>query len=177
MTSTALYTFCKETIANIESVFASKSDYEDEHKLLKDRHDLASTISGTQKLHHFKPISSSTVLIKRFSNSEIFHVKKICDVVQLLEEEHINGYVTVVYDGAWWLGYVVDKDTEQNTVKVSFLSPKGPSTSFKYPEQQDMLDVPYCDILTAVNVSTQTGRIYVLEEAEQKKATCTLQMK
>jgi hypothetical protein len=40
-----------------------------------------------------------------------------------------------------------------------------------------MLDVPYCDILTAVNVSTQTGRIYVLEEAEQKKATCTLQMK
>ena len=43
LTSTALYTFCKETIANIEFVFASKSDYEDEHKLLKDRHDLASS--------------------------------------------------------------------------------------------------------------------------------------
>ncbi len=56
--------------------------------------------------------------------------------------------VTVVYDEAWWLGYVIEKDTEKKTVNINFLTLKGPSPYFKYPERQDLLDVPYCDILT-----------------------------
>ncbi len=136
---------------------------------------MASTIAGTQKLHHFKPLCSSSLLVKQFSSSVTFQIKKICNIEHLIQEDQTNGYVTVVYDEAQWLGYVIEKDTEKKTVNINFLTPKGPSPYFKYPEKQDLLDVPYCDILTKVNVTTLTGRTYTVEESEQKKATYALQ--
>ncbi len=97
---------------------------------------------GTQRLHHFQPMSTSTLRVKRFSSSDTFQIKKGCNSGQILQDEHINGYVTVVYDNTWWLGYVIDKNTEEKTVSVNFLTPRGPSPSFKYPERQDILNVP-----------------------------------
>ncbi len=85
--------------------------------------------------------------------------------------------MTVVYDNAWWLGYVIEKNTEEKTVSVNFLTPRGPSPSFKYPERQDILNVPYCDILSTVRATTTTGRTYIVEVAEQKNATNALQKK
>jgi hypothetical protein len=85
--------------------------------------------------------------------------------------------VTVVYDNAWWLGYVIEKNTEEKTVSVNFLTPRGPSPSFKYPERQDILTVPYCDILSTVSATTTTGRTYIVEVAEQKNATNAIQKK
>jgi len=49
--------------------------------------------------------------------------------------EPINGYVTAMYDGFWWLGYVRDSaepeinrwDCETEEVEVNFLHPSGPS--------------------------------------------------
>jgi hypothetical protein len=83
---------------------------------------LASTFVGTQKKHLFYPLITSTLKVKRFSGLDTFQIKKICNFEQLLHEEHINGYPgyeTVVYDEAWWLWYVIKKNTEQ-TVKVNF---------------------------------------------------------
>ncbi len=74
---------------------------------------------------------------------------------------------------AWWLGYVIEKNKEDKTV----LAPRGPFSSFKYPDRQDILNVPYCDILSAISTSTKTGRTYVVEEAEQKNAINALQKK
>jgi hypothetical protein len=70
---------------------------------------------------------------------------------------------------------VLDKNTEERTVKVNFLTPKGPSASFRYPERPDILNVPYSDILSTVNATTKTGRSYIVEETSQKKATYALQ--
>jgi len=70
---------------------------------------------------------------------------------------------------------VVEKDTEKKTVNINFLTPKGPSPYFKYPERRNLLDVSNCDILTKVNVTTLTGRTYTVEESEQKKTTHALQ--
>jgi hypothetical protein len=81
--------------------------------------------------------------------------------------------VTVVYDNAWWLGYVIEKNTEEKTVSVNFLTPRRPSPSFKYPERQDILNVPYFDILS----TTTTGRTYIVEVAVKKNATNALQKK
>jgi hypothetical protein len=177
LTPTAFYDFCKKNIVNIEFVYATNEDYEGEYQLLQERHNTALTIVGTQRLHHFQPMSSSTLKVKRFSSSDTFQIKKVCNSGQILQDEHINGYVTVVYDNAWWLGYVIEKNTEEKTVSVNFFTPRGPSPSFKYPERQDILNVPYCDILSTVSATTTTGRTYIVEVAEQKNATNALQKK
>ena len=100
LTPTAFYDFCKKNIVNIEFVYATNEDYEGEYQLLQERHNTALTIVGTQRLHHFQPMSTSTLKVKRFSSSDTFQIKKVCNSGQILQDEHINGYVTVVYDNA-----------------------------------------------------------------------------
>jgi hypothetical protein len=109
-------------------------------------------------------MSTSTLKVKRFSSSDTFQIKKVCNSGQILQDEHINGYVTVVYDNAWWL-HVIEKNTKEKTVSVNFLTPRGSSPSFKYPERQDILNVLYCDILSTVSATTTTGRTYIVEVA------------
>ena len=119
-------------------------------------------------------MNETTLQVKIFSESQIYQTKQVCNKEHLLDEETINGYVTVHYDDSWWLGHVLEKDLSKKEVKVSFLEPKGPSRSFVYPTRPDELTVPFCDILTRVQVSTQTGRTYALMESEQTLANNAL---
>ena len=50
--------------------------------------------------------------------------------------EAISGYVTCIYDTEWCLAFVLETDKENAEVKVTFLHPRGPSCSFKYPLSQ-----------------------------------------
>lgn len=84
---------------------------------------------------------------------------------------HFKGYITAKYDGHWWLGCVLKTIPESEEVEISFLHPHGPSRSFKYPTQADILLMRCEDILTAVNPTTVTGRSYTLSEAEILAAT------
>jgi len=106
-----------------------------------------------------------------FQNSQ---TKKICYQEVSVDSDNINGYVTVKYDDSWYLGYVIDKDTVNMEVKISFLEPKGPSRSFVFPTRSDILLVPFCDILASVPVSTQTGRTYKLKNSDQEQARIAL---
>jgi len=76
-----------------------------------------------------------------------------------------------------WFQHCRAPNVKEKTVSVNFLTPRGPSPSFKYPERQDILNVPYCDILSTVSATTTTGRTYIVEVAEQKNATNALQKK
>lgn len=64
----------------------------------------------------------------------------------------------------WWLAYILDKNKDQDEVKVTFLHPKGPAPSFSYPKRPDILWIPFTDVLCIVNPTTPTGRFYVLSE-------------
>ena len=88
-----------------------------------------------------------------------------------LEIEEISGYVTCIYDAQWWLAFVLETDKVNAEVKVTFMHPRGPSRSFKYPSQPDILIVPSSDILTKVDAKTATGRTYTLSRKESKLAT------
>ena len=79
---------------------------------------------------------------------------------------HCTLRYTVHYDDSWWLGHVLEKDLLKKEVKVSSMKPKGPARSFVYPTRPDELTVPFCDVLTRVQVSSQTGRTYTLTELE-----------
>ena len=53
----------------------------------------------------------------------------------------ISGYVTVIYDGLCWLGYIVGVEESDRAVTVKFLHPCIPAASFVFPAQQDILDI------------------------------------
>ena len=89
-------------------------------------------------------------------------VKHVC-----LPFAAISGYVTVIYDGLCWLGYVVGVEESDRVVTVKFLHPCIPAASFVFPDLGDILDI----ILTHVNPTTATGRTYALSKNEMQDAS------
>lgn len=69
---------------------------------------------------------------------------------------------------------MIDTDEENAQVKLSFLHPSGPSTSYSFPSKPDVLLVPIQDILTIVNPTTVTGRVYNISDKETTKANAKL---
>lgn len=92
-----------------------------------------------------------------------------------LELDEIVGFITCLYDKEWWLGCVIN--TENEDIKISFLEPHGPAPFFKYPMVPDILLVNKTDVLTKVDPTKQTGRVYHLTEFESTQATKKLQSK
>ena len=88
--------------------------------------------------------------------------------------EEIHGFVTCLYDSTWWLGCVLNVNSSSDEIQVSFLHPPGPSPSFVYPSNSDILWVSRQSILTKVDPSTVTGRTYKITESGSKLASQTL---
>ena len=94
------------------------------------------------------------------------HIKYKCD---------IKGYVTAIYDGAWWVACVTGSDPEMQEVTLSFLHPRGPSRSFVYPHKADILTVDISDIMTFVEPTTYPERTYTLTDNEMDSTTQALE--
>ena len=86
----------------------------------------------------------------------------------------IGRYVTVVYNEACWLGCVLSVGESECVVTVKFLHPHLPSSSFVFPDQEDVMDIDPSDILTHVNPITATGKTYTLRKTEIQDANCAL---
>ena len=89
-----------------------------------------------------------------------------------LPPEIIAGFVTCLHDGNWWLACVLEVTHE---VKLTFLHPPGPSSSFRYPQSQDIHTIPIENILTLVDPRTRTGRVYLLTKKDITNASKKLQ--
>ena len=50
--------------------------------------------------------------------------------VQPTQDYQPGQYVACMYDGHWWLGNIIETDCEQDDVKVTFMHPCGPATTF-----------------------------------------------
>ena len=161
LTPVAFYDFCCEKISNIEFGFATVGDHEEEEKLLKLRLDPAQTITGTRKFHQFIPLDNSKLAVKRFSLDLNSHTKSVVKGNQSdIRIDDVAGYITVHYDGHWYVGYVKEVDEVEEAATIQFLHPHGPSPSFVYPRRDDILIVGIQDILTLVTVNTSNGRTY-----------------
>lgn len=172
----AFFDFCSKKIENIAFGLATKQDYLHEANLLKERLQQAETITGTRKLHQITPISHTEIAVKLFSLDTKSEVKKVVKTKHdQIKMDDIHGYVTVMYDGKWWLGYILEKDFDEATVK--FLHPHGPSPSFTYPRREDILLVSLKDILSKVNVKTVNGRTYTITKSEENQASDMLILK
>lgn len=177
MTPRQLYDWAKENIKNIDFIYSTQDEYQHERTLLERRLEEAKTVKGTQQFHNYVPKSETKVVVKTYSlaNESKEEIVSKNDVDCDLNLSDIVGFVTCIYDNEWWLGCVIGIENED--VKISFLEPHGPSHSFKYPRSPDILLVNKVDILTKVDPTTQTGRVYHLTESESNKSTKQLHYK
>lgn len=89
LTPAELFTYCQEEIKNIKFAFSTNADHEAEAELLKERHEMAITISGTQKLHYFEPCSLDSLIVKAFSSDTVIHNKKVANLDATMPEKDI----------------------------------------------------------------------------------------
>ena len=129
---------------------------------LKERQARAVTITGTQKLHFFEPVSQSELRVKTFSSNDEFMIKRVNHEEETNDDKEVSGYITVIYDNKWYLAYTISKDSQRKEATVVFLKPHGPSKTFKYSK---------------VDVSTKDGINYKLNSAEQKRISRMLNKK
>lgn len=161
-----LFEWAVENITKVNFAYSTQEEYVESELFLKSRFDQAVTIKGTQQYHAFIPKTTSKLLVKNFSDNLQGWEKVVSKPPDKLKLEDISGYVTAVYKANWWLGYILQKNEELDEVKITFLHPSGPSTSFSYPRDTDVLWVSVVDVLTKVNPVTPTGRSYVLPESD-----------
>lgn len=177
MTPRQLYDWAKDNIANIYFLYSTTEAHEAEAKILKDRFKAAKTIRGTQQFHNYRPMNETRVSVKNYSFSEesAIEIVSSIDADDDLDVKDVKGFVTCQYLDKWWLGCVLG--IKRCEVKISFLEPHGPSPSFKYPQFADILVVHKSAILTKVDPTTATGRVYQLTESESQKANKKLFLK
>ena len=74
-----------------------------------------------------------------------------------------------MYEQHWWVGIILEVDTEQDDAKVKFMHPAGPAWSFYWPDVDDICFIPNIDILMKVDVPTTTsGRQYTFKSVDIK---------
>ena len=171
MTPHQLFEWASNNIQGIVFQYCSCSEYEEVKNQLEARFQASRTIPGMRKFHSFIPVSQESIQVRSFSRATTIKTEKVTKQESELAIDDISGFVTCVYDAHWWLALVLETDKENAELKVTFLHPQGPSHSFKYPTQPDILVVPSSDILTKVNAKTATSHTYTLSRKESKLAT------
>ena len=117
-------------------------------------------------IHSFVPVSNSKVRVRFYSASHTLKEERVTLAKNDLPLESIVGFVTCLCDGNWWLACVLEVIQEDSLVKLTFLHPHGPCSSFKYPQIQDIHTIPIDDIVTLVDPRTRTGRVYTMSKRE-----------
>lgn len=171
MTPRQLFDWACTNVPAVHFGNCSMEDYERERDNLEQRFALSRTIPGTRKLHSFIPISNRKVAVRFYSASDTFREEKVTVGKNDLPLESISGFVTCLRDRNWWLACVLEVIQEDSLVKLTFLHPRGPSSSFKYPQTEDIRTLPIDNILTLVDPRSRTGRVYSLSKKEVTSAS------
>ena len=76
--------------------------------------------------HTVIPGSRQGLQLKRFSSTETSSERHHINIPSAtLSLEQIKGFVTCIYNGAWWLGCVMNVNTTSEEILINFLHPKG----------------------------------------------------
>lgn len=153
LSAEVMFNFCKDKINGITFFYSSKEEIEETRSKNKKRYEQVSTIPGTRSLHQFIAIDKNTVGIKRCSEEKTFakqhRFNKEVEAVKPFNMK-VSMYVAVVYDNAWWLGNILEIDEVEQDVKIKFLHPRGPASSFFWPTKDDFCYSPFENILCEI---------------------------
>ena len=73
-----------------------------------------------------------------FSSSATFKEERVTLKTSDLQVDLIVGFITCLYDKKWWLACVLQIIQEDSQIKLTFFHQHGPSSSYEYPETQDI---------------------------------------
>ena len=51
-------------------------------------------------------------------------------------------YVCCIYDSNWWIGHVLETDSNENDLRINFLHPYESSKYFYWPSRADICWIP-----------------------------------
>ncbi len=162
LTPDDLYSFCRDNITGITSIFVSKEEIKSVHEAQISRFACGSTVAGTRENHHFIPVDKNHIQVSRvsgditsfiatFGSAEAPHVQ-----VQLSDLEP-GRYVACMYDEKWWIGNVCENSEEEKDSMISFMHPNGPSNQFCWPSRRDTCWIPWDHILCVIVAPSTTG--------------------
>ena len=98
------------------------------------------TVPGTRQ-HCFHHVSLFKVKVSQFSTSTQTQQETMTAEEHVIRFKGVKGYVTVQYDGWWWLGMVKSQYQREREAVINFLNHRGQARSFTYPERPDNLVV------------------------------------
>jgi hypothetical protein len=154
MTPHQLYKWAQSSMHNPNFDFVTENENEEEG-LLSSQFATAQTVHGTQQLHAFMPVKKGVLNTNIYSASPNYTENPVSSVRKDTNQlKDITGFVSCMYDNFWWLGCVLSVSEESNDVKISFLHPHGPSTSYIYPAMPHIVRLPQSAILAKVSSNT-----------------------
>lgn len=180
VTAAGVHTFCQTHIDNINFHFLGKNCNDLLRIKLEERFSKTRTVPGTRSYHHFKPLSSDSMEIRKVSDSE-----KISLFFTFNEDEDVckwkcirltpNSYVAGVYDDKWYFALVKKVFDEEGDVDLLFLHPPGPAASFFWPHHEDSCFIPLEHILCTVSApqTSSSGRVYYFSQEDIKVTEIT----
>ena len=173
LTPSQMFKFCQENIEGINFIFISKQEIETSRNFLKKRFDAVKVaVPGTRSFHQFVPLTDRIIRTKRCSEDDDYvltHNLYEHNESVIVELNSLD-YFTCLYEQRWWVGIILEVDTEQGDAKVKFMHPAGPARSFYWPDVDDICFIPNIDILMKVDVPTTTsGRQYTFKSVDIKK--------
>ncbi len=163
LTPDDLYSFCRDNISGVISVFVSKEEIEMVRKSQDTRFEHGSTIAGTRENHQFIPIDQQSVQVSRISG-DIPFIASLGSKPLALEPLDLQPgkYVACIYEQQWWIGNITENSVEEKDSLITFLHPHGPSKSFQWPLRSDICWIPWEHVLCIIvaPTTTATGRSY-----------------
>jgi hypothetical protein len=178
ITPEQMFEFCKSYFKEIKFFFIRSSDVKEKEAFLETRFEKSLTITGTQKLHKFVPLSYGQIKVFETSDAEEGEDRQI--IIQRYTRPRFcppkpecGTYVICTYNNQKWVGFVNSIDEEFQDYKIQFLHPQGISKYYYYPEVEDTCMIDAKDIkelLSTPSLNAGTSRIqYIFSKREIMK--------
>ena len=142
-------------------------------------------LPGTKSFHHYTPISTKEMGVKRVSTDQDFEFIFNFKTGQYREENEIRSspaqptisisggeYVVYMCEGKRRVGVVMSVDDEEKEAKIRFMHPPLPTTSLSWPSQIAECNVPLLCILMELSPpisTTSSGRSYSFTSDDLEK--------
>lgn len=93
------------------------------------------------------------------------------DIENAGERYQVDAYVAAIYESKWYIGKILEYDSEDQEYHVTFMT--GGKKSFRWPENADKIWIPDSDILCSLNEPVKQGKtrnMFKFSEKDLEKA-------
>ena len=177
LTVNDMFQFCTQNLGSkIKSFLTSAEEIEETEQQLTERFEGAKRIPGTRKYPKFLPVSETQMIAHHISNDNEGDLKYVTgdkENLNAYKDVKVGSYVVCIYNGQKYVGIVESYNSEFEDFLINFMTPKGFSKYYTFPEVKDSCNIISEDIigtLNCPNLKAGTSRVqYEFKDKELKK--------